>query len=95
MVESSYYTGKVLVGLKEAVFEPSSPPRHIAELYHIVTSQDLQMMLIIFMYTDDGPDHRLTFLSVQLPLISLFLKLDLNFLCVCRTTPFHSWNWNK
>ena len=89
MVESSCYTGK------EAVFEPSSPPQHIAEIDDIVTSQDLQMMLIMFVYTGDGPDHRLTFLSVQLSLISLFLKLDLNFLCVCRTTSFHSWSWNK
>ena len=90
-VELSCYTGKVLVGLKEAIFEPSSPSRHIAELYDIVTSQDLQMMLIMFMYTESGLDHRLTYLSVQLSLISLFVKLDLDFLCVCRATPFHSW----
>ena len=81
-VESSWYTGKVLVGLKEAVFEPSSPPRHIAELHDIVTSQDLQMKPIMFMYTDGGLDHRLTYLSVQLSLTSLFLKLDLDFLCL-------------
>ena len=84
--KSSWYTGKILVGLKEVVFEPSSPPRHIAELYDIVTSQDLQMKPIMFMYRD-----RLTYLSVQLSLISLFLKLDLDFLCVCRTAPFHLW----
>ena len=77
--------------MKEAIFEPSSPPQHIAELYDTVTSQDLQMKPIMFMYTDGGPDHRLTYLSVQLSLILLFLKLDLDFLCVCRTTPFHSW----
>ena len=80
--------GKVLIGLKEAIFEPSSPSRHIAELYDIVTSQDLQMMPIMFMYTDSGLDQGLTYLSVQLSLISLFVKLDLNFLC---PTPFHSW----
>ena len=90
-VKSSWYTGKILVGLKEAVFEPSSPPRHIAELYDIVTSQDLQMKPIMFMYTNSGPDHRLTYLSVQLSFISLFLKFDLDFLCVYRTAPFHSW----
>ena len=90
-VKSSWYTGKILVGLKEPVFKPSSPPRHIAELYDIVTSQDLQMKLIMFMYTNSGPDHRLTYLSIQLSFISLFLKLDLDFLCVYRTAPFHSW----
>ena len=88
--KSSWYTGKILVGLKEVVFEPSSPPRHIAELYEIVTSQDLQMKPIMFMYTNSGPDHRLTYLSVQLSFISLFLKFDLDFLCVYRTAPFYS-----
>ena len=45
----------------------------------------------MLIYTDGGPDHRLTYLKVQLSLISLFLKLDLDFLCVCRTAPYHSW----
>ena len=73
---------RVLVGLKEAVFEPS-PPQHIAELYDIiVTSQDLQIKPIMFMYTDSGLDHRLTYLFIQLSLISLFLKLNLDFLCL-------------
>ena len=54
-------------------------------------TQDLETKPIMFLYTDGGPDHRLTYLSVQLSLISLFLKLDLNFLCACRTAPFHSW----
>jgi len=84
-VKSSWYTGKVLVGLKGVICEPSSPPWNIAELYDIVTSQDLQMKLIMFMYTDGGPDHRLTYLSIQLSPISLFLKLNLDFLCVCHT----------
>lgn len=42
-------------------------------------------------YCDGGPDHRLTYLSVQLSLISLYLRLNLDFLCVCRTAPYHSW----
>ena len=46
---------------------------------------------ILFLYCDGGPDHRLTYVSVQLSLIALFLKLDLDYLCVCRTAPFHSW----
>ncbi len=33
----------------------------------------------------------MTYLSVQLSLISLFLKLDLDFLCAARTAPCHSW----
>lgn len=45
----------------------------------------------MFPYTDGGPDHRLTYISVQLSLFTQFLKLDLDFLCAARTAPFHSW----
>ena len=45
----------------------------------------------LFIYSDGGPDHRLTYLSVQLSLISIFLELDLDFLCAARTAPCHSW----
>ena len=89
-VEYSWYTGNVHVGLKEAVFEPSSSLRHAAEVYNLLTDT-LEICPVMFLYTDGGPDHRLTYLSVQLALISLFLKLDLDFLCACRTAPFHSW----
>ena len=33
----------------------------------------------------------MTYLFVQVALIALFLKLDLDFLCVARTPPCHSW----
>ena len=46
---------------------------------------------VLFMYTDRGPDHRLTYISVQLSLICLFLNLNLDYLCVGRTAPYHSW----
>ena len=46
---------------------------------------------ILLLYTDGGPDHRLTFVSVQVSLICIFLALDLDFLCAVRTPPYHSW----
>ncbi len=46
---------------------------------------------ILFIYSDGGPDHRITFISVQLSLICLFRKLNLDYLCACRTAPYHSW----
>ena len=46
---------------------------------------------VLFVYTDGGPDHRLTYISVQISLICLFKKLDLDYLCACRTAPYHSW----
>ena len=88
--EGSWYTGKVLVGLKDAVFEASSPLRHATELHSLMlTRMDLKSILCV--YSDGGPDHRLTYILVQLSLIALYLNLDLDFLIACRTAPNHSW----
>ena len=46
---------------------------------------------ILFIYSDGGPDHRITYLSVQLSLIALFLNLDLDVFIAGRTAPSHSW----
>ena len=77
------------VGLKDAVFQPSSPLRHLAELYSILITK-VSSKRVLFIYTDRGADHRLTFVSVQLALIALFLNLDLDFVCAGRTCPYHS-----
>ena len=42
------------------------------------------------MYSDGGPDHRVTYRSVKLALISLFVYLDLDYICAARTAPYHS-----
>ena len=55
------------------------------------TSNNLHCPPIIFLYTDGGPDNRITYLSVQLTLVSVFLILDLDFLCACRTAPAPLW----
>ena len=86
------FVGHVLVGLKETLFEASSPFRHMCELHDVFsTNSDFSSKPIVFIYSDGGPDHRLTYISVQLSLICLFLKLDLDYLCACRTAPYHSW----
>ena len=91
-VSSSWYTGQVLIGLKEGAFEPSSPHKHVTELHEaMVERNSLVDKSLLFLYCDGGPDHRLTYLSVKLSLISFFLKNDLDYLCACRTAPFHSW----
>ena len=46
---------------------------------------------MLFLYTDGGPDHRLTYANVKLTLIALFRKLNLDYLCVSRTAPHHSY----
>lgn len=81
-VKDSWYDGQVFVGMKEALFEPSSPHRHMTELVHLLKSQlSIPDKPLLFIYSDGGPDHRLTYLSVQLSLISVFLKLAWTF-CV-------------
>ena len=89
-VTSSWYRGQVFVTLKEGTFEPSSPMRHMAEVCSILDSQHSNKKALL-VYTDGGPDHRVTYLSVQVSLIAIFLKLDLDFLCAARTGPCHSW----
>ena len=86
-----WYRGQVLVGYKDTSFEPSSPLRHATELSYILNMPQYAQKSILFLYCDGGPDHRLTYISVQLSLIALFLQLDLDFLCVARTAPSHSW----
>ena len=82
--------GSVYVGVKDLIFEPSSPFRHHTELFSVLKQVSFDKP-VLFLYSDGGPDHRLTYLSVQLSLIALFLNLDLDYLCVGRTAPYHSW----
>ena len=42
-------------------------------------------------FSDGGPDHRLTHHSVKLALVILFKNLDLDLLIAGRTAPGHSW----
>ena len=37
------------------------------------------------------PMVALTYVTVQLSLICIFLKLDLDYLCAGHTAPYHSW----
>ena len=74
---------------KDAIFEPLLPSRHSAEVANILKDSSVDYP-VLFLYTDGGPDHRITYLSVKLTLISLFRYLDLDYLCVCRTAPYHS-----
>ena len=38
-------------------------------------------------YTDGGPDHLSTYMSVKLSMIALFIELDLDALVALRTAP--------
>lgn len=93
----SFYKGSVDVTVKDKVFTPSSPIRHIAESIKIVRNEHSSDGLssdkpVLFVYTDGGPDHRCTYWSVQLSYICMFVALDLDMLIVARTAPSHSYN---
>ena len=88
-IDGSFYEGQVHVGLKNSVFEASSPSQHATEIGKILDGNKKKEILAI--YTDGGPDHRLNFVSVQLSLICLFLKHDLDALIAVCSPPGHSW----
>ena len=89
-IDGSFYHGKVCVGIKDSVFEASSPYRHGTELSALLSSQGNNNP-VMFIYTDGGPDHRVNYLSVQLTFICLFLIHDLDYLVAVRTPPYNSW----
>ena len=86
-ISGSWYGGQVLVMLKEGAFEPFSPARHNTVLATIIEC-NAPNLPVLFIYSDGGPDHRLTYLSVKQSLIALFLKLNLDY---ARTAPYHSY----
>jgi len=90
-INGDFYTGKVHIGLKDPIFQPSSPLRHATELYDILLKEELVNKPVLCLYTDGGPDHRCTYARVQLSYICLFLALDLDYFIAVRTPPQHSW----
>ena len=88
-IAENFYTGDVYVGLKENAFQPSSPIPHMTELNCILSGMSEKPVLLL--YTDGCPDHRLTYISVQISLIALFLEKNFDYLCAVRTPPYNSW----
>ena len=89
-ISGSWYDGNVYM-LYKGAFEPSSPIRHAAELVSILRSKSITRALV-FLYSDGGPDHRVTvtYTSVKLAFIAFFLELNLDYLCAARTAPYRS-----
>lgn len=75
----SFFTGQVYVGNKNKVTQPSSPLLHSTELSKILlhdscaensVAGDKSVILIL---SDGGRDHRLSYGSVQVALLALFI----------------------
>ncbi|XP_033758052.1 uncharacterized protein LOC117340399 [Pecten maximus] len=92
-MDGSFYRGQVNVGVKDLVLEPSNPIRHITELSQILNNEDAAKYKkpIMCIYSDGGPDHRLTYMSVQLAILCLFLKGNYDYIVAARTPPMSSW----
>ena len=74
-LDETFYRGNVKVCYKDTIFQPSSPYRHVTELIKALSNSSNPILCI---YTDGGPDHRNTHLTVQISLICLFRSLDLD-----------------
>ena len=84
-IEQSFYQGSVFVTLKDSVFQASCPLRHAAELSRIQQQVNFVFKPILLVYSDGGPDHRVTYVSVKAAMIALFLKHNLDLLVAART----------
>jgi len=73
-IDESFYHGRVFVGIKDCIFEPSSPIRHATELNSILNTCSSNNPILLI-YSEGSSDHCLTYLTVQIPYICLFLTL--------------------
>jgi hypothetical protein len=90
-INGDFYTGKVNIGLKDPIFQPSSPLRHATELYHLLLDEEHVNKPVLCLYTDGGLNHHCTYTRVQLSYICLFIALDLDYFVAVRTPSQHSW----
>ena len=75
--------------LKDAIFEISSPLRHMCEMAPTMEAEDRELPVQLI-YTDGGEDHRTTLISVQMAYLANWLTNDLDCLIACRCPPLIS-----
>ncbi|XP_076103163.1 uncharacterized protein LOC143072213 [Mytilus galloprovincialis] len=89
-IDDTFYRGKVSVIYKDSIFMPSSPWRHATEICQMLQASG-EVPPLVILFSDGGPDHRITYHAVKLSLIVMFKKLDLDMLVAGRTAPGNSW----
>ena len=84
------------VCLKDKVTQPSSPLKYSTELHvaspllkHYSDDGLVPTKPVLVVVSDGGPDHRITYASVQVALLCLFISL---MLVVGHTCPHQSWH---
>ncbi|GES78591.1 hypothetical protein GLOIN_2v1791831 [Rhizophagus clarus] len=92
-IKELFYSRKVFVSFKDTTFQSSNGIRHATEFFKVIFLHYQPSVPPIFcLYTNRGPDHQITYRSVQIFLICLFLKKDFNMLIALRIAPHQSWN---
>jgi hypothetical protein len=81
----SFYRGTPTVIFKNQLFEPSSATRHAVEELNTIEMLENSVKEIMVMYTDGGPDHRKTFITVILADMAQWLVDDFDILVHFRT----------
>ena len=71
------------IGYIDAAFQPSSPTRHATEFVSILSSSADGQRSVLFLHSNNGPEHRLTYVLVLLSFIALFLACNLDFSLCC------------
>ena len=82
-VEESFYSSRIYVTVKDAIFERSTALRHTEERNNIHEKESGFWNPIECIYTDGGPGHY----SVRLAHIAHYLKNDLDMLAAACTYP--------
>ncbi len=72
------------------MFEASKPVRHATELFRALEAANLANP-VLCLYTDGGPDHRVTFHSVKQALKALFVAGNFDMVVAARTKPQNNW----
>ena len=68
------------------LYQPSCAIRHATEMSNLMASKH-----VLVVVSDGGPDHWVTFGSVQVSSLTLFRALDLDMLVCVKTCPYQSW----
>ena len=94
----SFFGGQVYVANKNKIIQSSNALRHSTEVSEILLHEQCSDnstispgKSVLIMLSDGGPDHRLVYGSVQITLLCLFIRLDLDMLIAVRTCPYQSW----
>ena len=85
---STYWrTGRLSVCCRESVFGGSDAWGHAALWNQNITDMELPVPCVLAIRTDGGGDHKCTNLPVQLSVMALRMRLNIDFLAIYRSCP--------